>query len=178
MKCDHSSKRNWRLKCITSIRKRCGDMKTREMLTTILTDGIQAWFTEATLQPRTYPSAFRQLIQDQNDTGWRQIFNGRISNEWQRLQNEHLRRHEIKTITLTGQSWSTAMIVTIWNEFFEIWEQRNNLVHGTDKSSNDLAQRSKAIAQIKNLHTQQDEVLAAHRSCMFRRNIEAKLDCY
>ena len=53
MKCDHSSKRQWRLKCITSIRKRCDDMKTREMLTTILTDGIQAWFTEATLQPVT-----------------------------------------------------------------------------------------------------------------------------
>jgi hypothetical protein len=44
---------------------------------------------------------------------------------------------------LTGQLWSTAMIVTIWKEFFEIWEQRNNLVHGTDKSSHDLAKRSK-----------------------------------
>jgi hypothetical protein len=42
MKCDHSSKLNLRLKCITSIRKRCGGMKTREMLSTILTDGIQA----------------------------------------------------------------------------------------------------------------------------------------
>jgi hypothetical protein len=178
MKCDHSSKRQWRLKCITSIRKRCDDMKTREMLTTILTDGIQAWFTEATLQPVTYPHAFRQLIQEQNDIGWRQLFNGRISNEWQRLQNEHLRRHGIKTITLTGQSWSTTVIVTIWKEFFALWEQRNNLVHGTDKSSHDLAKRSKAIAQIKHLHTQQNEVLAAHRSCMFMRDTEAELDSY
>jgi hypothetical protein len=39
-------------------------MKTREMLTTILTDGIQAWFTKAPLQPNTYPHAFRQLIQE------------------------------------------------------------------------------------------------------------------
>jgi hypothetical protein len=52
--------------------------------------------------------------------------------------------------------------VTIWKEFFEIWEQRNNLVHGTDKSSHNLAKCSKASAQIKHLHTQQDEVLAAH----------------
>jgi hypothetical protein len=57
MKCDHSSKLNWRLKCITSIRKQCSDMKMREMLTTILTDGIQAWYTEATLQPGTYPAS-------------------------------------------------------------------------------------------------------------------------
>jgi hypothetical protein len=54
----------------------------------------------------------------------------------------------------------------------------NNLVHGTDKSSQDLAKRSKAIAQIKHLHTQQDNVLAAHRSCMFMQDTEAKLDSY
>jgi hypothetical protein len=70
------------------------------------------------------------------------------------------------------------MIVTIWKDFFEIWEQRNNLVHGTDKSSQDLAKRSKANAQIKHLYTQQDEVLAAHQSCIFMRDTEAELDSY
>jgi hypothetical protein len=45
------------------------------------------------------------------------------------------------------------MIATIWKEFFELWEQRNNLVHGTDMSSQDLANSSKAIAQIKNTST-------------------------
>ncbi len=66
-------------------------MKTREMLTTVLTDGIQAWLTNTTLQPQNYPHTFRQLLQEQNGIGWRQVFNGRLSNEWQRLQNEHLR---------------------------------------------------------------------------------------
>jgi hypothetical protein len=83
-----------------------------------------------------------------------------------------------KTIKLTGQLWSTAIIVTFWNEFLKIWEQHSNLVHGTDKSSHDLVKHSKAIAQIKHLHTQQDEVLAAHQSCMFMRNTKAKLDSY
>jgi hypothetical protein len=36
----------------------------------------------------------------------------------------------------------------------------------------------KAIAQIRYLHTQQDEVLTAYRSCMFMRNTEAELDSY
>jgi 5-methylcytosine-specific restriction endonuclease McrA len=49
MKFDHSSKLKWRLNFITSIRKRCDKMKTREMLTTILTNRIQAWFTDMTL---------------------------------------------------------------------------------------------------------------------------------
>jgi polyphosphate kinase len=62
MKCDHSSNLKWRLNLITSIRKRYDEVKTREMLRTILADGIQAWFTDATLQPDTYPQAFCQLL--------------------------------------------------------------------------------------------------------------------
>jgi hypothetical protein len=82
MKCDHNSKLKWRLNFITYFRKRCGGMKTPEMLTTILTDGIQAWFTETTLQPNTYPHAFRQLLlQEQSDIGWQQIFKGCTLNE-------------------------------------------------------------------------------------------------
>jgi hypothetical protein len=69
--------------------------------------------------------------------------NGRISNKWQRLQNIHLQRYGIKMIMLTQQSWSTTMIAINWKDFFEIWEEHNNLVHhGTVKSSQDLAKRS------------------------------------
>jgi hypothetical protein len=70
------------------------------------------------------------------------------------------------------------MIATIQEEFFEFWEQRNSLVHGTDKSNQDLAKSSKAIVQMEHIHTQQDEVLTAHRSCIFMRDKEAKLDSY
>jgi hypothetical protein len=52
-------------------------MKTREMLTTILTDGITQWLTDKLLQPADYPAQFHRLIHQQNNIGWRQLFNGR-----------------------------------------------------------------------------------------------------
>ena len=64
LKCDHSTKLQWRLHFITEIRKRCESLKTREMPTTILMDGLQAWLTDTTLQPTAYPHAFRNLIQE------------------------------------------------------------------------------------------------------------------
>jgi hypothetical protein len=52
-------------------------MKTREMPTTILTDGVQAWFNDTPLDQEKYPHIFsHQLIQDQNTIGLRQLFNG------------------------------------------------------------------------------------------------------
>jgi methylphosphotriester-DNA--protein-cysteine methyltransferase len=82
------SKLKWRLNFITSTRKRYDDMKMREMLRMILTNGSQAWFTETALQRDTYPHTFRQLLQEQTDIGWRQLlFNVHILDECQQLQN-------------------------------------------------------------------------------------------
>jgi hypothetical protein len=64
----------------------------------------------------TYINPFQQLLQEHNHIGWRLLFNSPISNKWQGLQNKHLQQHGIKKIMLTGQSWSTAMIATIWKE--------------------------------------------------------------
>jgi hypothetical protein len=63
-------------------------------------------------------------------------------------------------------------------EFFDLWEQRNNLVHGNNKTTRESAQRQRAITKIKHLHTRQDSVLAAHRSCMFIRDNQDDLDQY
>ena len=70
------------------------------------------------------------------------------------------------------------MIANIWAEFFDLWEQRNNLVHGNDQPSQDIAQHQKVIRIIKHLHTQQADVLAAHRTSMFMKDTDAKLDSY
>jgi hypothetical protein len=60
-----------------SVQKWCAEMKTREMLTTILTDGITLWFNDNLLQPADYPTPFHQLLHQQNNIGWRQLFHGR-----------------------------------------------------------------------------------------------------
>jgi hypothetical protein len=57
--------------------------------------------------------------------------------------------------------------VHLWRAFFDLWEQRNERVHGNDKSTKDGAKGDKVVSQIKHLHTKRTEVLAPHRSIMF-----------
>jgi hypothetical protein len=70
-------------------------------------------------------------------------------------------------IILTGQLWTTSLIVHLWKSFFDIWDQQNKFVHCKDKSTRDAAKRVKVISQVKHLHTKKTEVLAAHQSIMF-----------
>jgi hypothetical protein len=84
MGCADTRKAKWRHQLIGSVQKRCSETKTREMLTTILTDGITQCGSTINYAP------FQQLIQHQNSIGWCQLFEGRFASKWQRLQNQHL----------------------------------------------------------------------------------------
>jgi hypothetical protein len=61
---------------------------------------------------------------------------------------------------------------------FDLWDQLNNLVHGNDKTTRESAKRQGAVTKIKHLHTQQDSVLAAHRSGMFMQDNQHDLNQY
>jgi hypothetical protein len=124
------------------------------MLTIILTDGIQAWFNSHPITPEKSPDAFHQLIQDQKEIGWSQLFNRKFANEWHLgYKTNTCNKTGLGAHTLTGQTWTRSMITKLW----------------TDKNAKDITNtRHKFISQIKHLlvHTQQDDnVLTAHISC-------------
>jgi hypothetical protein len=96
MRCADSKKAKWRHQLIGTVQKRCTKMKTREMLTMILTDSLMQWFNDKQIQPAAYPAPFHRLIKQKIEIGWRQLFNGRFSSEWQQLQDQHLRSNGIK----------------------------------------------------------------------------------
>jgi hypothetical protein len=69
------------------------------------------------------------------------------------------------------------MIVQLWTELFDLWDQRNGLlVHGNEKNTRESAKRQRVITKIQHLHTKQESVLAAHCSCMFMRDNLDELD--
>jgi hypothetical protein len=53
---------------------------------------------------------YHTLIQQQSRIGWRQLFNGRISTEWARLQDDYLTDRGIRTAKKTGSLWWTIGI--------------------------------------------------------------------
>jgi hypothetical protein len=51
MQCADTTKARWQHQLIGSVQKWCTEMKTRELLTTILMDGIMQWLDNKLLQP-------------------------------------------------------------------------------------------------------------------------------
>jgi hypothetical protein len=74
---------------LNAIDVKCDNLRTCPILTEILLEGISEWLNGRTLNPYRYDLRYHQLIQEQNDIGWRHVFNGQLALTWSELQVDH-----------------------------------------------------------------------------------------
>ena len=88
---------------------------------------ITDWLDSQTVSIEKYPEAYHPAIITQQNIGWRQMFMGKLSQEWETLQGP--------TCTSAGTIrptylWSTSIIEILLNLTIELWTDRNAEVHG------------------------------------------------
>ena len=96
----------------------------------------------------------RRVGAQQDAIGWRQLFNGRFSEEWSRLQDDYYatsatRQHDKR---LTGAKWQATIIGVIWEHWDVLWEQQNQAVHGMDASTKSIAIRVEVDRTLSDLY--------------------------
>jgi hypothetical protein len=160
LRCNHPDWKLWRHKLYSALRITFEIYHTRPYPADILLNGLDCWFTGTALVTSKYPRLFYRLITEQTLISWRQIFQGRMSTEWARMQNLHLRKINACSNSNTGTLWTKNIITTVWKTFFIMWEARNSVVHGDDPGTHKKARREHAALSIHHLHSKRDEVLA------------------
>jgi hypothetical protein len=167
IRCSHPERHHWRKSFLVDLRKITDHNSTKPYLQTILLDGISERFEGRVLQPGVYPPAYEKLIRQQGIIGWRQLFNGRMSVEWDRLQDNCLFTQALQSNTKSGVLWTTAVITVLWKHFEIVWKIRNDVIHGHDVSTRNQIQRTKAHNQVKRIYNQRDNFLPRDRNFLF-----------
>ena len=103
------------------------------------------------------------MITQQNKIGWHQLFQGRFSKEWTRLQHEFLDEMGFVGKKRTGHLWTVAVTTKIWQEWYKIWEARNQVVHGHDQATKQTAKRATAIRELSILYSRRLQLLPTDR---------------
>jgi hypothetical protein len=170
LRCSHPDRKPWRHRLYKALRATCERLLTRPYLVDILVNGLDAWFSGIDLDKTKYPNAYHRLIEEQTNLGWRQLFQGRFTNEWTRLQDSHLLQIGSTTNCKTGTLWATNIITTIWKELFLMWETRNQAVHGKDSESRQKARIRRATIELRHLHKKRNTVLATDRDLFLGEN--------
>jgi hypothetical protein len=101
-------------------------------------DGLRQWFdssdNDITLCPDDYHPTMQQILQ-QNQIGWAQVLLGRFSAAWgyQQRRYQLTQRGEDDDGSQTS-AWQANVILMLWEQWYELWKQRNREVHGHELS--------------------------------------------
>ena len=147
-----------------SLSKMLERLHTDPILHEILISGLTAWFDGKPLKPSNYPEEYRQLILQQNRLKWRQLFNGRMSKEWCRLQHQHLAEKHLASNKLTGHLWCVSVINALWIAWYDMWTSQNKKVHGQDATTCNQADRQQAIAKLEYYYSRKNDLLPVDRN--------------
>jgi hypothetical protein len=167
LRCPHPARQEWRQNFLLSIRKTCDRLNTRPNLRDILLSSLEAWLNETPVNYDNYPPLYSTLIHQQTQIGWRQIFNGRISKEWSRHQDDHLYQVGLHNAKTTGLLWAASLLTSIWDEWHLVWTIRNGVIHGHDVTSRQRIQRSNAETQIRAIYDDRNLLLPADRDHLY-----------
>ena len=135
---------------LRNLARKCEELGTMPRLKQLLLQAIGDWTlhtssddNEFTVHMLDAPLSIRRLLHQQNAIGWDHFLLGRFSSEWGALQDEYYARQARVTETKrqTGQRWQIAIIGTIWQQWFLLWELRNKDLHGADARSKALAEQ-------------------------------------
>jgi hypothetical protein len=100
----------------------------------ILISAMEAWLNDNPPNLSTCTALYSNLIHQQTQIGWRQLFNGHISTKWSQLQDDYLLQQGLHNKKTTGQLWATNILSCIWEEWL-VWTIRNAVIHGHDQTS-------------------------------------------
>jgi hypothetical protein len=175
LRCSHPDRKPWRHTLYKALRATCENHITRPYLVDILLNGIDAWINEIPFDKLEYPVLYHRLIDEQSSLGWRQLFQGRMTSEWARLQDQHLKQLKVTANCHTGTLWTTNIITTIWKEFFTMWNARNTAIHGNDSDTRQQSRIRLATVHLRHLHSKRNDVLATDRD-LFIGETDADID--
>ena len=192
LKCPSPSATQWRAEFEASLIQFFQETQTTPVIQELALSAFEKWFLandEVILDPQDYPAQVTTIIHEQNAIGWRQLFNGRFSKAWSKVQDEAYSRSpppEGKQ-KRTGDRWQVKFIIKIWDEWEARWSDRNKALHGHNAATRTHAMRRETQRQLEAIYSQrefmephvQELLLDSPEEHAFYSNSEhdTKLDC-
>ena len=157
--CSGAQRLEWRQAFYQSLAKNLVELKTYDPLRELLVRALKAMIEGEDVETIVVPEGLEALAAAQSAIGWKELFKGRLSNQWAKYQQQHLGRFDRKK---NGQTWTIKVAQTILEGWLDLWKSRNADRHGRDAQTRAQVQREQALRELELLYGYRDLVLARH----------------
>jgi hypothetical protein len=110
----------------------------------------------------------QDVVQKQDEIGWQSLLEGRPAFGWRLLQDRYLQKISSRR---SGLRWLTALIQKLWDIAWDMWDNRNKVLHDTENS----AARALQIQQIQDQFAFGTAGLPNEAQALFGGGIQALL---
>ena len=170
--CKGESRRKWRIKTIDELRKRMKTIDTKFGVENTICSAISDWFETGKVLVDEYPEEYHDAIRSQETIGWRQVFNGRISKLWMEHQgNTKLASGRVRMDYI----WGASIVETCLRMMIELWEMRNEEVHGKEAAAIEQKRKERAAIIVRKLHKLEEQARPSD-SILFYQDVEATIE--
>ena len=120
-------------KSIQDLDDRLKDIKTCPDLRKLLLNIINQWRSGEEVQ-NVSPIEFEScegVFMAQKEIGWRNMMGGCFANEWSSAQQDFYKWLGMRR---TGERWVAEVIKKLWNISWDLWQDRNDVLHKTSRN--------------------------------------------
>ena len=141
IRCQHSSRQQWRRHTVTKFRTTMKALNTALHVQDLFCTALTHWFDNGMVPFEQFQDSHQDVLWSQQQIGWIHLFMGHWSLEWEALHGTF--QHQ----ETTANTWTASMIETGLQAMIQLWEQRNSDVHGKSEleQKQRLLERQKAV---------------------------------
>lgn len=123
--------KDFRSTLLTELNTFLTSLQTATTLQQFIMSGITSWLDDPDngIIPYNIPLEFLPVATKQNDIGWYSTLLGFLHQDVIRYQHLHYLRLSSRR---TGTAWAKHLISKLWNFTYQLWAERNRLLHHTD----------------------------------------------
>jgi hypothetical protein len=129
-KCEKDTQELWN-KAMQGVREWLVSYRTHPELARSIIQGIQSWRNNTSTGAESSIPWVRDIVNKQNECGWRNFFEGMILKDWQQVMNRQLTRVRSRK---SSKRWVVALIRKMWQVAWDLWEHRNGYLHDREES--------------------------------------------
>ena len=158
LRCPH---RLWFPALLADLEKQWSSLNADPHLAMLLTECLRSWLHDVPPSFPTVPLPYQRAVASQLTIGLEQVFMGRFSLHWSRLQDQFLISQDISSPLFSGSRLISSTITIIWHHVHRLWLQRNNDIHGDTPQSIEASAYSQAQREVLEVYSLRSQVQSA-----------------
>ena len=164
VRCKHGTRKEWRQKLEQRLSEMGKQQQAPPDMVKAFIGGWASWMKNEEVEiPAGASVAIRAAMKQQEDIGWHQLLHGRAALAWRQTVTT---KHTPYDGALRGSNettWVTNMLDAIWTEWFKVWEERNEFVHGKTMTEKQERKRAEIEQKIRTIYENKDKYLPPER---------------